>query len=236
MTLVIAVVLTIGISALVSWVDARDFAGSSPAEQAAFNPIQSSLAGFTFAQVAFGILGVLMITGEYSTGMIRSSLAAVPKRLPVLWAKLGVYAVATFVISLAASLASFLLGQWLLSQHGLDVSLTSTGALRSVVGAALYVTVAGMMGLAIGAILRNTAGAISVFVGLFFVLPPLTQLLPASWTDNFVQYLPNNAGGALWGGTFISNALSPWTGFAVLCGYAAVAIAGGAVALRRRDA
>ena len=189
-----------------------------------------------FAVVAFGVLGVLMISGEYSTGMIRSSLTAVPRRLPVLWAKLAVFAGVIFSISLVASFISFFLGQALLNSHHLGVSITAPGALRSIVGAALYVTVSGMIGVALGALLRNTAAGIATFAALFFVIPPLTGLLPASISDHLSQYLPSYAGEAVWGGARGVNALSPWTGFAVLCGYAVVLIAAAALRLRRVDA
>ncbi len=138
---------------------------------------------------------------------------------------------------LVASFAAFFVGQALLSGQHLDASLSDPGALRSVVGAALYVTVAGMTALALGALLRNTAAAITTFVAVFFVIPPLTLLLPASWTDHFVQYLPSNLGGVLTGGTLgLAHPLSPWTGFAVLCGYAVVLIGFAAWRLRRADA
>ena len=137
---------------------------------------------------------MLLITGEYSTGMIRASLTVVPKRLPMLWAKLGVFAGVVFLTMLLASGTAFFVGQALLSGNGLNGSLSDPGALRSVVGAALYLTVAGMTALAIGALLRNTAAAVTTFVAVFFVIPPLTNLLPTSWTDQFAQYLPSNAG------------------------------------------
>ena len=108
------------------------------------------------------------------------------------------------------------------------------GALRSVIGAALYMTVAGMIGVALGALLRNTAGGITTFVGAFFVIPPLTELLPSSIRDHLTQYLPSNAGQALFGGTHgLNDALSPWTGFAVLCVYAVVLIGAAAYRLRK---
>jgi len=177
------------------------------------------------------------MSGEYSTGMIRSSLTAVPRRLPVLWAKLAVFAGVIFSVSLVTSFVSFFIGQALLSSHHLSVAITAPDALRSVIGAALYVTVAGMIGVALGAVLRNTAAGISTFAAVFFVIPPLTGLLPASISDHMVQYLPSNAGEVLWGGTHgVANPLSPWTGFAVLCGYAVILIAGAAWRLRRADA
>jgi len=236
-TLLVAVVLMIGISALFSAVTASQYHTFSPADRATFNPVSISLSGMMFAVVAFGVLGVLMISGEYSTGMIRSSLTAVPRRLPVLWGKLAVFAGVIFSISLVASFICFFLGQALLNSHHLGVSIAAPGALRSIIGAALYGTVAGMIGVALGALFRNTAAGIATFAGVFFVIPPLTGLLPASISDHLSQYLPSYAGDAVWGGArSVTNALSPWTGFAVLCGYAVVVIAAAALRLRRADA
>jgi ABC-type transport system involved in multi-copper enzyme maturation permease subunit len=236
-TLLTAVVLTIGIGALFAGVTASQYHTFSPADKASFSPITTSLNGMIFAQLAIGVLGVLMISGEYSTGMIRSSLTAVPKRLPVLWAKLAVFAAVVFAVMLVTSFVSFFVGQALLSSHHLNVALSAPGALRSVIGAALFATVAGMIGMAVGAILRNTAAGISTFVAVFFVIPPLADLLPSSWSSHFVQYLPSNAGEALFGGTRgLAHPLSPWTGFSVLCGYAVVLIGFAAWRLRRVDA
>jgi hypothetical protein len=236
-TLLSAVVLSVGIGALFSAVTASQYHTFSAADRATFEPISTSLNGMTFAQLAIGVLGVLLITGEYSTGMIRSSLTVVPRRLPVLWAKLGVFAAAVFILTLVTSFVSFFLGQALLNSHHLGVSISAPGALRSVIGAALYATVAGMIGMAVGTLLRNTAAGISTFVAVFFVLPPLADLLPSSWRLHFVQYLPSNAGGALWGGARgIAHPLAPWTGFGLLCGYAVVLIAFAAWRLRRSDA
>ena len=236
-TLLVAVVLMIGLSALFAAVTASQYHTFDAADRASFNPVSISLGGMMFAVVAFGVLGVLMISGEYSTGMIRSSLTAVPRRLPVLWGKLAVFAGVIFSVSLVASFISFFLGQALLNSHQLGVSITAPGALRSVIGAALYVSVAGMIGVALGALFRNTAAGIATFAGIFFVIPPLTGLLPASISDHLTQYLPSYAGEAVWGGVRgVTNALSPWTGFALLCAYAVVLIAAAAVRLRRVDA
>src|SRR5271165_5229712 len=198
-TLLTAVVLMVGLGAIFSAVTASQYHTFNAAARASFNPITTSLSGVMFAVVAFGVLGVLLMSSEYSTGMIRSSLTAVPRRLPVLWGKLAVFAGAIFSLSLAASLISFFLGQALLSSHHLSVAISAPGALRSVIGAALYITVAGMIGIALGALLRNTAAGIATFAGAFFVIPPLTSLLPASISSHLAPYLPSNAGGALWG-------------------------------------
>jgi ABC-2 type transport system permease protein len=232
-TLLLAVAFMIGLGALFSGIQASQAAGFDPGQTA----ISTSLTGTFFAQLSIGVLGVLVITGEYSTGMIRASLAAVPARLPLLWAKLAVSAGVVFVTMLVASLVAFELGQVLLSGKHLDASLSDPGALRSVIGAALYLTVAAVTALGLGALLRNSAAAISTFVAVFFVIPPLTLLLPASWTDHFVQYLPSNAGGMLIDGTYgVAHPLSPWTGFAVMCAYAAVLLSFAAWRLRRADA
>jgi len=236
-TLLTAVALMIGIDALFSAVTASQYHTFSAADKAAFNPVATSLQGTVFAVVAFGVLGVLLMSGEYTTGMIRSSLTAVPRRLPVLWGKLAVFAGTIFSVSLVASFISFFLGQALLSGHHLGVAITAPGALRSVIGAALYVTVAGLIGVALGTLFRNTAAGIATFAGVFFVIPQLTRLLPTSIGSHVTPYLPSNAGGVLWGGAANApNALAPWTGFALLCGYAAVLIAAAAWRLRRADA
>src|SRR5215471_13144824 len=199
-TLLAAVVLMIGIGALFSGVTASQYHTFNWAQRAAFNPVTTSLNGVIFAVVAFGVLGVLLTGGEYSTGMIRSSLTAVPRRLPVLWGKVAVFAGSIFSVSLVASFISFFVGQALLSSHHLGVPVTAHDALRSVIGAALYVTVAGLIGLALGALLRTTAAGIATFAAVFFVLPLLAMLLPASISDHLAPYLPSNAGSALWGG------------------------------------
>jgi ABC-2 type transport system permease protein len=236
-TLLTAVVLTIGIGALFSAVTANQYHTFSAADKASFNPITTSLNGILFSQLAIGVLGVLLISGEYSTGMIRSSLTAVPRRLPVLWAKLGVFATVAFAVMLATSFVSFFVGQALLSSHHLGVSISAPNALRDVIGAALYVTVAGIIGMTLGALMRNTAAGISTMVALFFVLPPVAGLLPSSWSSHFVQYLPSNAGGVLYGGASgLAHPLAPWTGFGLLCAYAAVLIGLAAWRLRRADA
>jgi len=232
-TLLIAVVVMIGLGAMFAAITASQATGFEPGATA----ISTSLTGTFFAQLAVGVLGVLLITGEYSTGMIRSSLTVVPSRLPMLWGKLAVFAGTVFLTMLAASFTSFFVGQALLSGQHLDASLSDPGALRAVFGAALYLTVAGLTATAIGALLRNTAGAITTFVAVFFVFPPLTNLLPTSLTDHFVQYLPSNAGAVLLDGTFgVAHPLTPWTGFAVMCGYAVVLIGLAAWRLCRVDA
>lgn len=232
-TLVAAVTLMIGMGALFTAITVHESAGLGPGQSA----VSTSLTGTFFAQLAIGVLGVLLITGEYSTGMIRSSLTVVPRRMPMLWAKIAVFTVVVLLAMLTASVTAFIVGQAILGRHGLHSSLTDPDVARSVIGAALYVTVAGMTALALGALLRNTAAAITTFVAVFFVIPPLTLLLPASWTEHFVPYLPSSIGAVLTGGTTLAaHPLPPWAGFALLCGYAAVLIGLAGRRLHRADA
>jgi ABC-type transport system involved in multi-copper enzyme maturation permease subunit len=236
-TLLTALVLMIGLGALFSALTASQYHAYNAADRASFNPVTTSLSGVIFAVVAFGVLGVLVTSGEYSTGMIRSSLTAVPRRLPVLWAKLALFPGVIFAVSLIASFISFFLGQLVLNSQHIGVSISAPGALRSVVGAALYLTVAGMIGVALGALFRNSAAGIATFAGAFFVIPLLSGMLPLSVSSHLTPYLPSNAGSAVWGGALDpQHALAPWTGFALVCGYTVVLISAAAWRLRRSDA
>jgi ABC-2 type transport system permease protein len=202
-----------------------------------FDSINIGVSGYQLAQLAIGVLGVLVIAGEYSTGMIRSTFMAVPKRLPVLWAKLAVFCSVTFVSMLVSSFISFFVVQVIVKQHDKQQSLSDPHALRAVVGAALFLTVLGALAVAIGALVRNTAGGIALFVFLLFVLPGITAILPHATADAINPYLPLNAGTAVATSTFdFGTHLAPWNGFAVFCGYTLVAIAAAAIGLLRRDA
>jgi hypothetical protein len=236
-SLLAAVVAQAGLGALVASFQMNRWPHMDARERAHFNAIDAGVTGYHLAQLAIAILGVLVITGEYSTGMIRSSLMAVPRRLPVLWAKLATYGAVSFVLMLASSLISFFAVQAVVSQRHLDKTLGDPNALRVVVGCALFLTVLGLLCLGLGTLIRNTAGGIAAFVALLFVLPGVVAVLPTSIGDSINPYLPINAGTALATARFDdSNHLAPWTGFAVFCGYAAVAIVAGAITLRRRDA
>jgi ABC-2 type transport system permease protein len=233
-SLAVAFVFTIGLPALVAAIVSHHWPSTSPQDRADFNPLDISLVGVQLAQLAIGVLGVLVITAEYSTGMIRASVTAVPKRLPVLWGKAVVYGVVTLALMIPAVLIAFFVSQAILSGRGIDTTLGAAGVPRVVLGAALYLTVVGLFGLGLGAIVRNTAGGIATFAGIMFVLPPLMNVLPSSWNSAASPYLPLQAGEALLQ-LQRGDQLAPWTGFAVLCAYAAVAIGIAAILLRRRD-
>jgi ABC-2 type transport system permease protein len=234
-TLLVSVVLLVGLGAIISAVTASHWGTASAADKASFNPVVTSLNGVQIAQLAVGVLGVLLISGEYATGMIRASLTAVPKRLPVLWAKLGVFTGVVGVVSLISAFVAFFLGQSLLTSHHLGVSISSPDALRMVIGAGVYLVLVGIIGMALGGLMRNTAAGISSLVALFFVIPPVLNLLPTSWQDNIGPYLPSNAGEAFWGHPTGTH-LAALTGFIVLCVWAAAAVAAAAVRLKTRDA
>jgi ABC-type transport system involved in multi-copper enzyme maturation permease subunit len=235
-TLIAAVVALVGLGALFSAFTASHWAGMNPHERADFEPGMTSLRGFFLAQLAVGVLGVLMISGEYATGMIRASLSAVPGRLPVLWAKAGLYAAVTWVLMTAGALVAFLIGQATMSSKHIGTSLGDPGVLRQVMGVGLYLTVVGLLGVAIGALIRNTAGGIATVFGLLLVVPVLAEALPTSWSNHVNQWLPSNAGQSLIALHREAHTLAPWTGFAVFCLYAALALAAAAVLLKRRDA
>jgi ABC-2 type transport system permease protein len=235
-SLFVAVLFTIGLPCLFGAVTSSHWGSMSPHEQADRSPLDIALAGVNLSQLAIGVLGVLVITGEYSTGMIRASMTAVPKRLPVLWAKTAVYATVSFLLMLPSVLIAFFASQAIISHHQpLAISFSAHGVARSVIGGALYLMVIGMFTLGIGAITRSTAGGISAFAGIMFVIPPLMNVLPTSWNNAISPYLPSNAGRAVFSLTHGSDSLAPWPGFALFCGYAILTIAIAAVLLLRRD-
>jgi ABC-2 type transport system permease protein len=209
---------------------------TGPEAVAAFDPTAVSLTGVQLAQLAIGVLGVLLVAGEYATGTIRVSLAAVPRRLPVLWGKAIVFALTTLVLCLPATLAAFLVGQSILSAEHLDISLRDPGVARAVVGSALLLSAVGLLGLGLGALLRSTAGGVAGLFGLLFGPQLLSGLLPVAWSDRIYPYLPVPAGAAVANVQPDSLALAPWTGFGLFCLYTAVVLALAAWQLRRRDA
>jgi ABC-type transport system involved in multi-copper enzyme maturation permease subunit len=239
-TLLAGVGLTIAFAVIPALVNASRWSTMSAVDKAGFRPLETSLIGVSFAQLAFGVLGVLIISGEYSTGMIRSTFAAVPKRLPVLWAKSGVFGLVTLALALPSTLIAFFAAQAILTGHsfnGHDIALSFSdpGVARAVMGGALYLTISGLFGLGLGAILRNTAAGISAFAAILFVLPPLMNVLPSSWNDAISPYLPSNAGSAIMQTGSPAHTLAPWTGLGLFAAYTAAALTIAAIQLRRRD-
>jgi ABC-2 type transport system permease protein len=196
----------------------------------------SSLQGRYLAQLLIGALGVLFVSGEFSTGMIRSTFAAVPKRLPVLWAKLIVFLAVTAVSMVAVSLVAFLCAQALLSHYRAGYSLSDPGVLRVVLGTGVYLTLVGAIGAAVGWIVRSTPGSLVAYFGAILVVPVLFGSVLGTWGKNVAQYLPSTAGASFASSIREPHTLSPWTGLVVMGAWAVAAVVVAAIELRRRDA
>jgi ABC-2 type transport system permease protein len=232
-----AILLAIALPLLGATVTGTHWAHMSASDRAGRHPLDIALIGVRVAQLAIGVLGVLVISGEYSTGMIRATLGAVPKRLPVLWGKVAVFATVSFLLMLPCVLIAFFGSQAILNQHHiLQISFTHPGVARSVIGGAIYLTLVGIFALAMGAITRNTPGGIAVFAGVFFVIPPLMNVLPTSWNNAISEYLPSNTGADVFSLTHGPHDFSPGAGLGLFCAYTAAVIAIAAVLLLRRDA
>lgn len=199
--------------------------------------VRVSLGGLHLSQIAVGLLGVLAVTSEYGSGMIRATLAAVPQRRLLLTAKALVLAATAAVTGIAACLAAYLVFQaFLPAGDAMRTTLAGPGVLRAITGAALYLTVLALLGFGLGAVLRSSAGAVAVLFGVLFVPTLLTALLPSSWQDTLGPYLPMNAGNAVYTVRPEAHMLQPWAGFGVFCLYAAAALAAGFALIGRRDA
>jgi hypothetical protein len=236
-SLAVAVLLTVAFPVLFATVTSSHWGSMSPHERANRHPLDIALAGVNVSQLAIAVLGVLVITGEYSTGMIRSTLLAVPRRLPVLWAKVAVYAAVSLALAAPSVVVAFFASQAILDRHHiLQIPFSQAGVARSVLGGAVYLVLVGIFALAIGAIIRNTAGGIALFAGIFFVIPPLMNILPSSWNNAISQYLPSEAGRQLFALRHASHTLTPAAGGLVFAAYCAVAVAVAAILLVRRDA
>lgn len=234
LTLLAAVLAMVALAWLIGWATNAHWSSMQPDERAHFNAIDRSLAGANLAQLAIGVLGVLLVTGEYATGMIRATFGAAPRRLPVVWAKAGLYAVVTFVLMLASTVCAFVVGQHFLASHGTTLGAPHTW--RVIFGVAGYLTLIGVLAVAFGFLIRSTAGGITTLFGLLLVLPHIGELLPTSWQTHTLPYLPSNAGSAFYSAQPDPTALSPGTGLLVLCLWVVLALAGAAVVVRRRDA
>jgi ABC-2 type transport system permease protein len=210
-------------------------------DRAAFDPAQSSVIGLALlGQLIITVLGTLVITSEYSTGMIRPTLTVMPRRGILYGAKAAVLAAVTLVIAFLASFASFFLGQGLLTSTHVGATLAQPNALRAVIASALVVTMCGLFAFGLGAILRSTAGGITATFGLLFLVPQLAKALPSTWYADVVRWLPG--GDAITAITSTASQHNPphlfsaWGEFAVFGGYAAILLAAGALLFSRRDA
>jgi hypothetical protein len=236
-TLVITALAGVGIGALVTSAQAARFSTRSLAARLAFDPTRSSLSGMLLAQLAIGILGVLIVSAEYSTGTIRATFAAVPRRPMVLVAKVALFAVVAFVVGEIVSFVAFALGQHILSGKTPTASLSDPTVLRAVICAGLYLTALGLLALGLATIIRHTAGAISTFVGLTFILPIIADVLPSSFANDVNRFLPADIGTRMMSANYHgADSFGPWLSFALLGGYAVGVLIAGGVLLVRRDA
>jgi ABC-2 type transport system permease protein len=198
--------------------------------------IDLALSGSTLAALSVGVLGALLGAGEYTTGMIRATLAAVPRRLPVLWSKSVVAGAAAFITMTAGAFAAFALGSAVLNDKTSGLGFGDDGVLRALLGAGLYLGLVAVLGVALGMLVRSSAGAITILAGALLIVPGLAALLPDSISDTISPYLPSNAGSAVMALTQADGTLAPWTGLAVFAGYVVLALAVAAFRLKKTDA
>ncbi len=245
---IVIVVITIGLGFLLAAAYRTDGTGAAlpdTAQQGVW--LQVATLGIGFSQLVAAVLGALVITGEYGTGMIRSTLTAVPGRISALVAKVLVFGVTTFVVGLVSIFATALLTAPLLPSKGIHPDFGDGHFWLALVGGAGYLALIGMLALAIGALIRNSAGGIAASVGLVLVLPTILQILVAvtraDWAKNIGVFLPGSAGGRMYAytpgeaaaasGTIV---LDPWQGLLVLLAWFVVLFAAAAILLKRRDA
>jgi ABC-2 type transport system permease protein len=234
------IVVAIGFSALVASVISADW--NKPGNHSNHIMLHTDPTAVLFGpglglgQLAMGVLGVIVISSEYSTGAVRSSLLAVPRRLPMLAAKAVVFDILDLVASVITVLVVFFVTTAILRSH-VSITLSQPGVTRAVIGAMLYLAVLGPFALAIGGLIRHTAGAIATVVALILVVPPLVSLIPGTIANHIHGYLPTVAGQLIaQTAEQPGDVLSPWQGFGVFCAWTAVLLAACGWLLVRRDA
>jgi ABC-2 type transport system permease protein len=238
-SLLLLVILDLGFTLLFTWLTASQWKNSDAAARAGImrDPTGTILgSGFFLSQLTVCVLGVMVVASEYSTGMIRASLLAVPRRLPMLAAKAVVFTLLIFVLGTVVSFASFFIGAPILHSHA-PVALGDPGVLRAVVGGGLYLAMLGLFALALGSIIRHTAAGITGVIGFVLVLAPLAALLPGSLGKHIHAYLPSEAGHLIaQANQAHSDLLTPWQGYGVFAIWTAVLLIVAGVVLMRRDA
>jgi ABC-type transport system involved in multi-copper enzyme maturation permease subunit len=230
------VAITIGLGALVSWAFVHRFDRLGTAERATFDATTHSLRGVLLAQLAIGVLGVLIISAEYTTGLIRPTFTTMPQRRTVFAAKAIVFGSVSLVVAAISCFIAFAVGQTILSAKHLNVALSDPGVFRAVCGATAYLVFIGLLGLGLGTLLRRTAGAIATLFGLILVLPLLAQALPSPWNTDVSKLLPGEAGIALFTVRPDSDFLSPGKGALVCLIWLVATYVLATVLLTRRDA
>jgi hypothetical protein len=234
-TLLIAAVLGIGLGAVLSAVAANHYA-TDPGIHFGWNPTDHSLRSLLIAQLAFAILGVMVVTGEYSTGLIRTSLAAVPKRTRMMGMKALVLTTVALIAGEVISFVTFFVGQALLAGKAPSAAIGDHNVFRAVAGAGLYLALLALLGVALGVLLRHAAAAIGTIVAILLVLPGIAQALPSSWSQPIEKFWPTNAGTQVAMVVRDAHTLPAWAGFGVMALFVAVVLTVALVLLDRRDA
>ncbi|HUX03641.1 MAG TPA: ABC transporter permease subunit [Acidimicrobiales bacterium] len=236
MGFVVTIILTVGLGALITTAIRGHWNSMDPIRKLTFDPVSSSLGGILFAQFAIGVIGTLFVTSEYSSGSIRSTLAAVPQRPLLVASKLVVLAVSTFVVGELVCFATFLMGQAIFSGVVPTALLSDGAVLRSVVLAGIYLTLLAVLGFALGLILRQSAACISTFTSLLLVLPIITFLLPSSWQNAVSKFEPSALGHAMMSTSPPDQMFGAWTATGILLGYVVIVLGAGLTLMVRRDA
>jgi ABC-2 type transport system permease protein len=234
--LVAAFVLGVGLGALISGLAANQYANGTHDVRTQWDPTSVSAAGLSIAQLAIGVLGIMLITSEYSTRAITTNLTAVPRRGRYLAAKAVIILAVSFTVSAVIAFAAFFVGQALISGHAPTANLDQPHVLRALIGCGLYGALIGLLGLSLGTMLRSAAGAIAVLVALIFVLPGIAAALPANIQHPVEEFWPTQAGGQVTNVVRAAHTLSPWAGFGVMAAFVAITLSVAYLALSRRDA
>ncbi|MGH9121882.1 MAG: ABC transporter permease [Acidimicrobiales bacterium] len=235
MTVLVTILIGVGLGALITWAISSHYHSMSFAERLTFDPVATSFDGFGLGQLAIGILGIMYISTEFSTGMISTSLAAVPRRWRVLASKSLVLTAVGLVVGEAMAFAAFFIAQIILTGNAPHATIGQPGVLRAVIGAGLYLAVVGLFGLGLGAVLRSTAGSIAVLVAVVFLLPAIANALPDSWRHPVEEYWPTQAGQQISSVTSQAYHLGPWAGFGLFCGFVAAVLGIAFLIMSRRD-
>jgi ABC-2 type transport system permease protein len=234
--LLVTLALVVGVGIMVCVFRVANWPPDNPADAATFDPTAASLSGIYLAEIAIGVLGALVFTGEYATGLIQATFATVPRRLTALTGKAVAFAGTALAVGVVGCVATFLIGQSVLDSKGIGTTFGQPGVARAVLGSGLFLVVVGLLGLGLGALLRSTAAAVGTLVGLLLVLPILVGFLPSGVEEQVGKFLPMAAG------TAISNlhpgpdVLSPWTGLGLFTAYTAVVLVLAGFRLVSRDA
>lgn len=235
-TLLIAFVVTIGFATLLSWGASSNIDKMDAQDRATLDVTNLAMVGVAFGQLAFAVLGALVVASEYTTGGIKATLVAVPNRLRVLLSKVIVFSVVAWAAGTVAAFVSFFVAMPFWSSHDLAANLSDPGVLRAVFGAGMIALASGLLGLALGALIRHTAGSITSAVALLFVLPPLTNLLPGDWGKAISTRFTTNAGQHITEVIHPAGQMHPWPGFLWMLAECVVPLLVGAWLMRRRDA